>query len=146
MLAAIAELNLEARSSGFLVSPLIIDAVEMIVPTQDDPVFGLIVTVGLGGVFVEVTRDVVFRGPIGVEKAHAMLDEMRGRKILAALRGRPAADVDALAEAISRLSVFGSANSGRFSTIEINPLLVRPPGQGCLMADALVTFPTENGT
>jgi len=54
------------------------------------------------------------------------------------VRGRPPCDVDALAEALVRLSRFAAANAGRFQSIEINPLLVRPEGQGVLGLDALV--------
>ena len=69
-----------------------------------------------------------------------MLDELRGRKILDGYRGQRAADIDALAAAVSRLSMFGAANAGRFASVEINPLLARPAGQGCVMLDAVIAF------
>jgi hypothetical protein len=106
-------------------------------------VFGPVVIAGLGGIFAEALADTAFRvGAIDVGEARAMLDELRGRKILDGYRGQAPADIDALASALSRLSIFGAANAGRFASIEINPLLARPAGQGCVMLDAAIAFAT----
>jgi len=142
ILATVRERRPDARIDGLLVSPMISDGIEMIVAAHQDPVFGPVVMAGFGGVLVEVLRDVVFRyGAIGPDEAHRMLDELRGRRLLDGVRGQQAADVDALADAIARLSAFGVANAGRLESVEINPLLVRPRGKGCVVLDALVTLP-----
>jgi acetate---CoA ligase (ADP-forming) len=142
ILATVRERRPDARIDGLLVSPMISDGIEMIVAAHQDPVFGPVVMAGFGGVLVEVLRDVVFRyGAIGPDEAHRMLDELRGRRLLDGLRGQQAADVDALADAIARLSAFGVANAGRLESVEINPLLVRPCGKGCVVLDALMTLP-----
>ena len=67
-----------------------------------------------------------------------MIGEIKGAAVLAGARGKPAADAKALAEALSRLSRFAAAQRGRFGSIEINPLLVRPDGLGVVALDALI--------
>jgi len=109
---------------------------------QNDPVFGPVVMFGLGGIFVEVMRDVTFRiAPFGVEEARRMIDEIKGAAVLEGARGRPAADIDALAEGLSRLSRFAAAQRGQLTSIDINPLLVRPRGSGVVALDALILTP-----
>jgi hypothetical protein len=130
-----------ARIEGLLVSPMVPDGIEMIVGTTLDPTFGPVVMIGFGGIFVELMRDVNFRyGAIGPDEAHRMIDELQGRRILDGVRGRPPSDIDALARSVALLSRFGLANAGRLRGVEINPLLVRPEGLGCVMLDALLSF------
>jgi acyl-CoA synthetase (NDP forming) len=131
-----------AKIDGVLISPMVKGGVEMILGVQDDPVFGPVVMLGLGGIFVEVLRDVTFRiAPFGVEEARRMIRELRGAAILEGARGQPPCDVEALAEALSRLSVFVAAQKGQFTSIDVNPLLVRPKGQGAAALDALILTP-----
>ncbi|MGH7109552.1 MAG: acetate--CoA ligase family protein, partial [Stellaceae bacterium] len=139
LLAAVAARAPEARIDGVLVAPFLDDGIETILGVQNDPVFGPVVMFGLGGVLVEVLRDVTFRlAPFGVAEAHRMIGEVRGATLLDGARGRPAGDRDALALALSRLSVFAAAQAKRFTSIEINPLLVRPRGLGVAALDALI--------
>ena len=67
-----------------------------------------------------------------------MIAELRGAAMLHGARGQPPCDVDALAAALSRLSLFAAAQRGRFTSIDINPLLVRPKGEGAAALDALI--------
>jgi acyl-CoA synthetase (NDP forming) len=128
-----------ATIDGVLISPMVRGGVEMILGVQDDPVFGPVVMLGLGGIFVEVLRDVTFRiAPFGIEEAHRMIAELRGAAILDGARGQPPGDLDALAAALSRLSLFAAAKRGEFSSIDINPLLVRAKGEGAAALDALI--------
>jgi succinyl-CoA synthetase beta subunit len=128
-----------ANLEGVLISPMLSDGVEMILGVQHDGVFGPTVLLGLGGIFVEVLRDVTFRiAPFGLEEARAMIGELRGKAILEGARGKPAGDLDALAETLSKLSLFAAAQKGQFSSIDINPLLVRPKGHGVVALDALI--------
>src|SRR3954454_21277376 len=128
-----------AKIDGVLLSPMDKGGTEMILGVQDDPVFGPVVMLGLGGIFVEVLRDVTFRiAPFGVEEAHRMIGDLRGRAMLEGARGQPPCDIDALAEAVSKLSVFAAAQRGQFTSIDVNPLLVRPKGQGAAALDALI--------
>jgi len=131
-----------AKIDGVLISPMVSGGVEMILGVQNDPVFGPVVMLGLGGIFVEVLRDVTFRiAPFGVEEAHRMIGELRGRVMLEGARGQPPCDVEALAEALSKLSVFAAAKRAEFTSIDVNPLLVRPKGQGAAALDALILTP-----
>jgi acyl-CoA synthetase (NDP forming) len=132
-----------AKLDGVLISPMVKGGVEMILGVQNDAVFGPVVMLGLGGIFVEVLRDVTFRiAPFGVEEARHMIAELRGAAILEGARGQPPCDVEALAEALSRLSVFAAAQRNQFTSIDVNPLLVRPKGQGTAALDALILTPT----
>lgn len=129
----------EARIEGVLVAAMIPAGVETILGVVRDPLFGPIVMVGLGGIFVELLRDIVFRpAPISVADAQEMINRLRGRALLDGIRGAPPADIDALAEAISCLSRFAAANADTVASIDINPLLVLARGQGAIALDALI--------
>src|SRR3546814_9832794 len=93
----------------------------------------------LGGIFVEIMKDVTFRiAPFGVDVAREMIRSVKGFPLLDGARGRPKADVEALAEALSRLSVYAAANAGTLESIDVNPFLVRPAGKGAVAVDALI--------
>jgi acyl-CoA synthetase (NDP forming) len=127
----------EARIDGVLVSPMVTGGVECILGARNDPVFGPVVVFGLGGVFTEVLKDVSFRrAPFGVETARGMIEELKGVALLKGARGQSPADLDALATAISRLSVFASAHGDAIDSVEMNPLRALP--DGCLALDALI--------
>jgi hypothetical protein len=120
------------------------DGIETIIGVHNDPVFGPVVMFGLGGIFVEVMRDVTFRiAPFGAAEARRMIGEIKGAAVLEGARGAPPADTHALAEALSYLSRFAAAQRGQFTSIEINPLLVRPRGAGVAALDALILVPGE---
>jgi acetate---CoA ligase (ADP-forming) len=142
LVAQVRERAAKARIEGALVSPMLRDGVETIIGARNDPVFGPVVMFGLGGIFVEVMRDVTFRiAPFGTAEARRMIGEIKGASVLEGARGKPPADIDALAEALSRLSRFAAAQRGQFASIEINPLLVRPRGAGVAALDALILTP-----
>lgn len=133
----------DAVIEGVLVSPMAPEGVECILGARMDPVFGPIVAFGLGGVFTEVLGDVSLRrAPVGIADAHAMIDALKGAALLKGARGRPPADLDALAQAISALSIFAASHADRLESVEMNPLLALP--EGCLALDALIlTGPVE---
>jgi acyl-CoA synthetase (NDP forming) len=127
----------DARIDGVIVSPMAPDGVECILGARNDPVFGPVVLFGLGGVFTEVLKDVSFRrAPFGVEMAHEMVEELKSVELLKGARGQPATDLDALAQAISRLSLFAAAHGDAIESVEMNPLRATP--DGCLALDALI--------
>ncbi|MCC7272508.1 MAG: acetate--CoA ligase family protein [Alphaproteobacteria bacterium] len=138
MTARVAAAAPAARIEGALVSPMVTDGVECILGVTVDPAFGPVVLFGLGGIFVEVLKDVSMRvAPFGADEAMAMIREVKGFPLLDGARGRPKADVAALAEALARLSAFAAANAGRLGSLDINPLIVRPAGRGVVAVDAL---------
>ena len=128
-----------ARIDGVVVAQMAGRGVETVLGVARDPVFGPVVMFGLGGVFVEAFKDVAFRvAPFGVDTARAMIDEVKGRVLLEGVRGQPPADVDALAAAITALSVYAARHADAIDSIDINPLLVLPRGRGVLALDALI--------
>ncbi|MBL6453885.1 acetate--CoA ligase family protein [Belnapia sp. T6] len=133
-----------ARIEGVLVAKQIPTkgeggAVEMALGIFRDPVFGPVAMVGLGGIFIEVLKDVAFRRcPFDTAEAERMIRSLRGFPLLDGARGRPKADVAALAKALSALSAFAVAAGPRLAGVDVNPLLVLPAGQGCYAADAVI--------
>jgi acyl-CoA synthetase (NDP forming) len=128
-----------ARLSGCLVAPMVTGGVETILGAQWDPVFGPVVMLGLGGIFVEVLRDVTFRlAPFNEDEAWRMISELRALPVLRGARGRPPADLGALARALAQLSRFAAAQGASLKSLDINPFLVLPDGKGAMALDAVV--------
>lgn len=124
---------------GILVCQMVEQGVEMVLGTTHDDLFGPTVTVGLGGVLVEVLHDSAVRvPPFGEDQARAMLTELRGRALLDGVRGRPPADRDALVEVILRVQRMALELGEHIAELDINPLMVLPRGQGAVALDALV--------
>lgn len=129
----------DAEIAGCLVAPMVSGGVEAILGVQNDPVFGPVVMFGLGGIFVEVLEDVTFRAaPFDVAEARRMIREIKAYKILQGVRGQPPGDVEALAQALSDLSLFAAAHGGRIESLDLNPFLVLPMGQGVMALDAVL--------
>ncbi|MDJ0466611.1 acetate--CoA ligase family protein [Streptomyces sp. H27-C3] len=123
---------------GVLVCQMIERGVEMVVGVTQDALFGPTVTVGLGGVLVEVLGDASVRvPPFGEDQARAMLGELRGHALLEGIRGAPPADVDALVEVVLRVQRMALELGDDLSELDINPLMVLPRGQGAVALDAL---------
>lgn len=129
----------DAKIEGVLVAPMAKKGVEVIVGVSRDPVFGPAVMFGLGGVHVEVLKDVTFRlAPFGREEAMRMIDEIRGRALLSGVRGAPASDIGALADLLVRISEFAAAHAEDIETVDLNPVVAWPKGEGVVALDALV--------
>ncbi|MGO4327837.1 acetate--CoA ligase family protein [Cupriavidus sp. 2TAF22] len=134
----------EARIEGVLVAKQLGGGVECIMGINRDPVFGPIAMFGLGGVFVEVLKDVVFhRCPFGEDVAETMIRSIKGAPLLLGARGRPVADIPALARTLSRLSAFAVAAGPRLQSIDLNPVFAMPQGEGAYAADAVVEINTD---
>jgi len=117
---------------------------EIVVGIQRDPAFGPICTVGLGGIAIELFKDVA-RGmlPLTEARAHALIAQTHAARLLQGFRGKPAMDVEALAQALVRISGLIAAHP-EIEQLEINPLAVRPAGQGVVALDALLTVEQED--
>ena len=137
MLAAVARHRPGARVRGLLVQEMIADGREMIVGASHDPQFGPVVTCGLGGVFVEVLRDVQRRiPPLDAGEARSMIAKLTGAVTLGEFRGRPAANVGAVVDVIRRIGQLALDLEDRVAEVEINPLMVTPTG--AIAVDAIV--------
>jgi acetyl-CoA synthetase (ADP-forming) len=126
---------------GCVVQPMIRDGIELIVGCRWDAQFGAVVIVGSGGVLVEILNDVQMAvAPVASAHALRLIESLRIAPILAGARGRPPADITALADTIARLSELASALGPRFTELDINPLLVREAGRGVIALDGRATL------
>ena len=129
----------QAQLDGVLVQAMVTEGIELILGVQDDPLFGLAIMCGLGGIYAEVFKDVSFRLlPITRSEAASMVQDLRCFPILNGARGKPSADIEALVDAIVSLAALALDLKGQFTDIDINPLFVRPAGQGVVVGDALI--------
>jgi acyl-CoA synthetase (NDP forming) len=137
LMSRAAEKAPNARIQGVLVAKQLQGGVECILGVHQDPVFGPVAMVGLGGIFVEIMRDVaVRRCPFGPDVAETMIRSLRGAPLLLGARGQPPADIGALAQMLSRLSAFAHEVGPRLQAIDLNPVLAMADGAYAL--DAVV--------
>lgn len=130
---------------GVLVAPMVSGGVEMIAGISRDPVFGPVVMVGLGGIHAEILRDVAVQvAPVSEDEALQMIRSLKMFALLDGARGQPKADVAAAARTVARLSAFACRHAADVAEIDMNPILVRPEGEGVLVLDALM-LPTPAG-
>jgi acetyltransferase len=128
-----------AALNGVLVQEMVSGGVEVIVGVSYDPQLGPTLLFGSGGVMVEVYKDVAMRHcPITLTEAHDMISEVKGAKLLQGFRGKPACDVDALADVLVKVSHLAVNLHGQLAELDINPLLVLP--KGVKAVDALVAL------
>ncbi len=129
----------KAHIEGVLVARQLSGGVECILGIQRDPVFGPVAMFGLGGIFVEVMQDVVLRRcPFGEEVAEQMIRSIKGAPLLLGARGRPPVDITALATMLSRLSVFADQAGPSLQSVDLNPVMAMPEGQGAFAVDAVL--------
>jgi acetyl-CoA synthetase (ADP-forming) len=121
---------------------------EVIVGVRRDPHFGAVVLVGLGGIAVEILKDVALApAPVDVPRARAMIESLRMAPLFHGARGRPVLDVAAVAEAVVRVSWLAADLGPRLIELEINPLIVRRAGEGAVAVDGRATLtPTPKET
>lgn len=128
-----------AKIDGVLIQSMLPQGVEMIIGVNTDPQFGPMILCGLGGVFVEVFKDVsLYPAPLNKQEARDMIWSLKGSKLLNGYRGSKPCDVDALAEFIVKISEYAVAHKETLKELDINPLFVYPEGEGAALADALI--------
>jgi acyl-CoA synthetase (NDP forming) len=128
-----------AHVKGVLVQPMAPPGREMILGVKRDPTFGPLLLAGLGGVHVEVLKDVALAPvPVREAEARALLGRLKGASLLEAHRGKPAADVVALVALMVRLSQFAADHADTVAEIDLNPVIVHDAGKGISVADALI--------
>jgi acetate---CoA ligase (ADP-forming) len=129
-----------ARIEGFEIQAQIVGGKEVLIGVQRDPNFGPIVVFGMGGIYVEVLRDVTFRlAPLRALSAQHMVESVKAYPILRGVRGEKPSDVPALTEAIERVSQL-AVEIPEVVELDINPMIVRSAGQGVVAVDARVVL------
>ena len=133
-----------ARIDGVLVAPMAKGGTELILGISRDPVFGPVVMVGLGGIYAEVLQDIAVQvAPVTQAEAAEMIRGLKLFPLLDGARGQPKADIDAAADAVARLSAFAVQQRDTVAEVDMNPVLVKPRGQGVVVLDALIIPVTE---
>jgi len=126
----------KAKIEGVLIQPMAEQGIETIIGIKRDPQFGALIMFGIGGIYVEVLKDVSFRiCPIRELSAWHMIKEIKGYKLLQGFRGRQPADIEKIVESLQRLSQL-ALDFPDFSEIDINPFLVFEQGKGACAIDA----------
>ncbi len=136
--SAVSRFAPEARFQGVIVQKMGERGHELILGMKRDQQFGPIIMAGLGGIYVEVFRDVSFRiAPLRERSAYLMLEETRAGALLRGVRGQPPADIDAVADCLLRLSQLALEQED-LEELDINPLLVYPQGNGAAVVDVRI--------
>ncbi|HMD64169.1 MAG TPA: acetate--CoA ligase family protein [Stellaceae bacterium] len=137
----------EAAVHGILVQAMAQPGREIILGITRDSTFGPMLMVGLGGIHVEVLRDIAFAPvPIGEQEALDLLDQLKGAALLGDVRGSQPADRAALAELIATVSRFAADHADVIEEVDLNPVIVHPKGQGLTVVDALIVKRTPEET
>ncbi|MDY7031043.1 MAG: acetate--CoA ligase family protein [Thermodesulfobacteriota bacterium] len=127
-----------ATLQGVLMEKMARGGIEVILGATRDPKFGPICMFGLGGTFVEAIKDVTFRlAPMWEVSAEIMIRSIKAYKILQGVRGNPPSDIDAIKDCILRLSQMVTDHP-QITELDINPLIVYPEGEGCVVADSRI--------
>ncbi len=138
MMAEIGAARPEAQLEGVMIELMAPKGQEVIIGMRRDPGFGPLMMFGLGGIYVELFKDVAFRvAPLTAGDALQMITETRAGRLLTGFRGQPHADLDAVVDVLLRLSQL-ALDHPEVEEAEVNPLLVFPAGQGALALDGRV--------
>lgn len=130
---------------GMLVQEMLKPGLEVIVGFKSDPVFGKVVVLGLGGIFVEVFKDAVSRvAPLNESDARSMIGELRGKALFGPVRSQLPRDTDALVSVLLKVSRLAVETDQWIEELDINPLIVYEAGNGAVAADALVIARPNN--
>ena len=123
---------------GVLVQPMISGGVEIMVGVTQDPLFGPLIGFGLGGIHVEILKDVCFRvTPITDRDAADMVRSIKGYRLLEGYRGHPPADVAAIEDLLLRVARLVE-EVPQITELDLNPVIALPPGKGCVIVDARI--------
>ncbi|HEY2986268.1 MAG TPA: acetate--CoA ligase family protein [Candidatus Binatia bacterium] len=131
--------SLSPHPSSFLLVQEMVQGTEVLLGARTDPQYGPFLMVGLGGILVEVLKDVTIRLlPVSEPEAMEMLKQLRGYRVLQGVRGQPPRDIKALARAMTGLATLFASHRSFVSDFEINPLMVRREGEGAVAVDVRV--------
>jgi acetyl-CoA synthetase (ADP-forming) len=141
MATALARSAPKAHLEGFVVQETVHGEAEVIIGARRDPLFGPVVMVGLGGIAVEIWKDVALApAPVSAARARAMLASLVAAPLFTGARGRPPLDLDAIVDAVVRISWLAVDLGPRLVDLEVNPLIVRRAGGGAVAVDGRGTL------
>jgi len=130
--------NKNAEIKGCLVVEMVKGGKEMIIGSKLEPGFGPVLMLGLGGIYVEVLKDVTFKlAPVSISEANDMIQSIKTKKILQGVRGEKPSDVEKLSECIQRLSQLVT-DFKEIKELDMNPVLVMEKGKGCRILDVRI--------
>jgi acetyltransferase len=133
--------NSNARINGISVQEMIQGGSEVMIGMSQDPQFGPTIAFGLGGIFVEILKDISLRvAPLSPADAEQMVKEIKGYPILTGVRGKRRSDIEAIVDVLQKISRMAQDWKGTISEIDINPLIVFDEGRGVKAADALIVL------
>ena len=137
VMANAAKVSPAPRINGVLVQPMVPQGVELVIGARNDPLFGPLIVVGLGGVLVEVLKDSALSpAPVTAHEAEGMLRSLKGIKLLEGFRGQEAVNIAKLAGIVSDVSRFAADHRGQVAELDINPLICA--GDRIVAVDALI--------
>jgi acyl-CoA synthetase (NDP forming) len=137
VMANAAKVSPSPHINGVLVQPMVSQGVELVIGARNDPLFGPLIVVGLGGILVELLKDSALSpAPVTPREAHDMLSRLKGFKLLEGFRGMAAVDVEKLADVVSRVSRFAADHRDSVAELDINPLICA--GDKIMAVDALI--------
>lgn len=129
----------DAQISGVLMQQMAPKGAEILLGAKIDPRFGPLIAVGLGGIWVEILKDLQFLiAPITPGMARAALDRLKGAALLKGARGATPSDLDGLAQVVSAFAMLCTDLADDLSEIDINPIVMNPEGQGLLAVDCVM--------
>ena len=136
---AVAASGVQARIAGYLVQEMVAADLEVFAGVSKDADFGPVLMFGFGGIAIEAERDFAMRLlPLRAGDAEAMIAATRGAALLGPFRGKPAADLAALAECLYRLADFAHTHADVVAEVDLNPIALRRGVAGCVAVDALI--------
>lgn len=132
----------DARIDGLLFEEMLKEkGVEMFIGVKQDPQFGNFLVCGLGGIFIEVLKDISIRHiPITQEDAHSMVEELKGYAVLLGTRGKKRADINAFTDSLVKISDFVHQQNESLKEMDINPIVVLNEGEGMVALDGLLVW------
>ncbi len=132
---------------GILLEKMVPKGVELIVGIQNDPQFGPVIMVGMGGIMTEIMKDVAFRMlPITTRDAKSMLNELKGSKILKGFRGSDPVDTDMVARMLVQIGKLGVENADHINSIDFNPIVVYPKSHFVVDAKIILNKELKKGS
>ena len=133
------------KVKGILLEKMVPKGVELIVGLQNDPQFGPVIMVGMGGILTEVMRDVAFRMlPITTSDAKSMLAELKGSKLLKGFRGSKPIDINMISKALVRIGKLGVEHATHFDSIDFNPVVFYPKSYAVVDAKIILRNEVKN--